>query len=327
MDAKKLILLADSMLQMIREKDASLHRHSVRVGCLSYLLSSAVGLDERMCSLALLAGRVHDIGKIAIPESVLYKKGALVDSELKVIENHPVFGAKYLMAGFDKRANHIDNGIRELMRHYRSKDQPHHTAEGEMTITAVLFHHEKYDGTGYPCRLEEDRIPVLASIVCLADYYVAMREKRPYRDEYVHDTVIRTVKGYSGRMFKPEMVEKLRGLLNAYRRYQISGIVSGRDKTGDQFTGQARDISLSGMFIQCDRSLKKGSLLNISFKIDGKCITVPASIARVNSLGFGICFRSNNGSQNDEQVSSLKSLIKNISAGKDAEDRLYSVFK
>ena len=111
-------------------------------------------LPEREVELVRLAARVHDLGKIAVPDKVLHKRGRLTDEEFAIMKRHPVTGAEILAKFPEYRKG------REL----------------------VLAHHERVDGRGYPRGLERDEIPLGARIIAVADSWDAMTSDRPYRD-------------------------------------------------------------------------------------------------------------------------------------------------
>ncbi|UCD15114.1 MAG: diguanylate cyclase [Candidatus Omnitrophota bacterium] len=125
------------------------------------------------------AAVLHDLGKVGIEESILSKKGPLTDHERKMIETHPSIGAEIL------RGIHILRGM----------------------IPAILYHHERYDGKGYPLGLKGEEIPLSARIIAIADVYQALVSDRPYRKAFSREEAIEIIKKESGKQFDPNIVK------------------------------------------------------------------------------------------------------------------------
>jgi putative nucleotidyltransferase with HDIG domain len=137
-----------------------------------------------------VASLLHDIGKIGIPERVLNKKKILSQRERRRIETHTLIGEEIL------------SPIKDL------KD----------VILAVKYHHERYDGKGYPCNLKGRKIPLAATIIAVADAYDAMTQDRPYRDAFPKKVAVKIIKENSGLQFHPKVVE---AFLTAYSEGKI----------------------------------------------------------------------------------------------------------
>jgi HD-GYP domain-containing protein (c-di-GMP phosphodiesterase class II) len=133
--------------------------------------------DEKFLERLHIAGLLHDIGKIGIPESILNKQGPLDDAEKKRMQEHSNVGAAIL------------GPIKEL----------------EDAILGVKYHHEKYDGSGYPQGLKGDKIPLIAAIISVADTYDAMITDRPYRRGLSKSEAAEEIKRFSGRQFDPQI--------------------------------------------------------------------------------------------------------------------------
>lgn len=151
--------------------------HNVAV--LAVQMGKYYGLDSGSLINLKKAGEFHDIGKCLIKNKMLLWKKGLTPEEFEVIKEHSILGAEYLeKAGFDHEV-----------------------------ILAVRHHHERWDGTGYPDRLEKEKIPLLSRIMALADTYDAMVSGRPYRKSVRPSLVIREIRQCAGTQFDPELVE------------------------------------------------------------------------------------------------------------------------
>lgn len=142
------------MLYNMRTVAGSVYAHSLNVALISRMIGRWLRLERHDLDILTLAGLMHDIGKLMIPEEILDKPGALTDEEFARIKQHPTLGYEIL-----KRQPDLDSRIKK----------------------AALMHHERCDGSGYPTRLTEDYIDNFAMIVAIADVYDAMTAARSYR--------------------------------------------------------------------------------------------------------------------------------------------------
>jgi HD-GYP domain-containing protein (c-di-GMP phosphodiesterase class II) len=173
-----------AMVAAIDAKDPYTRGHSQRVAELSRDLASAIGLPESFVRTAHLAGLVHDIGKIGVPESVLRKAGRLTDDEFALIRQHPQTGYRIL------------------------KDIP----QIRDLLPGVLCHHEAWDGSGYPAGLEAREIPLLARIVAICDSFDAMSSNRTYRDARPREQVFAEIRRCAGVKYDPDIVPVFLGM-------------------------------------------------------------------------------------------------------------------
>lgn len=168
----------------IDAKDHYTHGHTSRVTALSLEIAKRLiqdkkhNLDDKFLEHLHIASLLHDIGKIGIPESILNKNGPLNDEESSRIKEHPMIGATIL------------NPIKEL----------------EDAILGVKYHHEKYDGSGYPEGIKGNQIPLIASIISVADTFDAMTTDRPYRRGLSKDEAMSEINRVSGKQLDPEIV-------------------------------------------------------------------------------------------------------------------------
>lgn len=170
----------------VEAKDTYTRGHSDRVSEYSVLIGKYLNLSEADLKLLKLGGLFHDIGKIGVPDSILQKTAKLTDDEYSEIKNHPTIGA------------HI------LSNATMFKD----------ILPIVKHHHERFDGRGYPSRLQGNDIPYLARIAAIADTFDAMTSKRAYRDSLPIDIVKEEFIKCSGTQFDPEIAETFLNILN-----------------------------------------------------------------------------------------------------------------
>ncbi len=166
-----------ALTSSIDAKDPYTCGHSERVGMLAHQLARALGLDRRSADRVRIAGLMHDIGKIGIPESVLCKPGKLTADEFTTIREHPIIGHRIL------------------------KDIP----MMDDVLPGVLYHHERYDGTGYPERLVGENIPLFGRIIALADTFDAMSSNRSYRTALSREQVLTEIARCAGSQFDPRL--------------------------------------------------------------------------------------------------------------------------
>jgi putative two-component system response regulator len=180
-------------------RDEETGNHVARVGCFCRIIAESLGMDDHFIESIFLAGPLHDIGKIGIPDSILSKPGGLTTEERRIMERHCVIGTGIL--------SEEPQGMRPYLAWcgidadaFLSKDK---NRIMEMAIQVALCHHEKWDGTGYPRQLTGNNIPVEARIVALADVYDALCSKRPYKAAFPEQRVLEIIKEETGRYFDP----------------------------------------------------------------------------------------------------------------------------
>ena len=159
--------------------DPELGEHASRVGATAVSIARTLGWDEERIAEVQLGAALHDVGKVVLDVSVLAKPSALDENETAHVRAHPVEGV-WLVAG-----------VRSL----------------GAALPYILFHHERWDGLGYPTRRAGRDIPVQGRLLAVADAYDAMTSPRPYRPALAHDEAVDEVRRCSGTQFDPEVVE------------------------------------------------------------------------------------------------------------------------
>lgn len=163
----------------VEAKDSYTRGHSDRVSEFSVLIGKYMGLPEADLKTLRIGGLFHDIGKIGVPDAILLKQDKLTDEEYSEIKNHPSVG-KHILSNASTFQN---------------------------IIPIVYYHHEKFNGTGYPEQLSGENIPLFARIAAIADTFDAMTTKRSYRDALPIEVVRAEIEKCSGTQFDPEIVK------------------------------------------------------------------------------------------------------------------------
>lgn len=169
----------DSLVQAIDAKDSYTKVHCDIVAEYAVKLAERMSLSEESKRALRIAGLLHDIGKLTVPDEILKKPGPLTEDEYSVMQRHVVIGEVL---------------IREV-------------PQLKEVIQAVACHHERYDGTGYPRGLKGDDIPLIGRIITIADAYSAMCLDRPYRKGMSHDRVLNELVAAAGIQFDPQITQ------------------------------------------------------------------------------------------------------------------------
>jgi putative two-component system response regulator len=173
-------------------REDSFGRHAYRVGRLTGLLANSLGYGHKFAEEIELGARLHDIGKLGIPDGLLMKPGKLTDAEFSVMQRHTTIGAQIL-----QQCSHPAFRLAEQIS---------------------LHHHEKWDGTGYPMGLKGEAIPEVARIAALADVYDALTHARAYKHAWTHAEAVLEIERTSGTHFEPRMVTAFVKLVDHLRR-------------------------------------------------------------------------------------------------------------
>jgi len=168
-----------AFVKAIEARDSYTQQHSNRVTELALKIGGQMGCSSEQLDVINFAGRLHDIGKIGIPDDILLKPGRLTKEEFEKIKEHPVIGASIIgQLGLWEREQQI-----------------------------VRWHHERYDGTGYPDGLKGEAIPILARILSVADAFDAMSSNRVYRQAMPLERIVAILREGAGSQFDPAVVD------------------------------------------------------------------------------------------------------------------------
>jgi putative nucleotidyltransferase with HDIG domain len=164
---------------VVEDRDPFMRGHASRVALLAHSLARRIGFDRERINRLRTGAVLHDIGKIAVPQDVLLKPGPLDYGELMQIRLHPTAGARILRA--------VGTALDAL--------------------PCVLYHHERWDGAGYPSGRARREIPLEARILAVADSFDAMTTNRPYRSARPADSALGELERCAGTQFDPDLVE------------------------------------------------------------------------------------------------------------------------
>lgn len=174
-----------TFINFIEAKDPNTKGHSERVAEIAFALADEMGYSSQDCNNIRCIALMHDCGKIAIPVNILQKPAKLTDEEYETIKRHTTIGG-------------------EMLRDFSSiKDM----------YLGALYHHERYDGRGYPKGLKGEEIPLIARIICVADSLDAMNSNRCYRTKLTKEVIIDELVKNKGKQFDPEIVDHILKLI------------------------------------------------------------------------------------------------------------------
>ncbi|MEP6609452.1 MAG: HD domain-containing phosphohydrolase [Burkholderiaceae bacterium] len=190
--------------------------HCYRVGAMARELARKMGLDEELCQLIDLCARLHDVGKIRIPESILLKPGRFTPDERAIMERHCEFGWEIIGEG----------GLGQLF----------------VAQEIAFNHHEKWDGSGYPRKIRGEMIPLSARIVALSDVYDALTHRRSYKEAWPIEDALRHIGGESGKHFDPQLTAVFLGLVPELQAQHgnLDAFLSAEAKKNDFIINRAR---------------------------------------------------------------------------------------
>ena len=234
--------LMKSRIAMLEQQSvaAELHddttgEHCYRVGRLASILAREYGLEDDVCFMIDLAARMHDIGKLAVPDSILLKPGRLTDGEREIMQQHTLAGAE-LLAKSNIPQMHV---AEEIARH----------------------HHEWWNGKGYPHRLAGTGIPIAARITAIVDVFDALTHVRPYKPAWPVSQAMHEIRTLRGVQFDPDVTDLFMQLVPRLQR-EVGDL--------DEFLGaEAKNSPFIQARAKIARALKgeDGAGVNISFDV------------------------------------------------------------
>jgi HD-GYP domain-containing protein (c-di-GMP phosphodiesterase class II) len=184
-----------SMSSAIEARDPYTRGHSERVARLSYMLAKKLDVSHEKCREIYVSGVLHDVGKIGIPDQVLLKPGRLEPEEIAIIQKHPEIG------------HHILSDMKRL----------------EFALPGVLYHHERWDGKGYPHQLGGEDTPLMARVLAVADSFDAMTSSRPYRSAMVVERACSILADGAGAQWDPNVCK-------AFENWRQEHTIRGTDE-------------------------------------------------------------------------------------------------
>ncbi|MBP3594973.1 MAG: diguanylate cyclase [Lachnospiraceae bacterium] len=200
-----------TIASMIEAKDKYTKGHSIRVAEYSAMLAEALGWDEEKVKNLKYIALLHDIGKVGIPDRVLNKPGKLTDNEFNIIKSHTTIGGDILKD--IETITYVDAGAK--------------------------YHHERYEGGGYPSGIAGANIPTVARIISIADAYDAMNSKRVYRDVLPKEIIRRELINGRGTQFDPDFLDKFIKLFDEDKLYIAPEVEEEKEKT---ITGEGSQL-------------------------------------------------------------------------------------
>ena len=193
-----------AIAKTVDAKDLRTSRHSQRVSEYSAMIAKEYGFTDEQCENLRKAALLHDIGKIAIPDRVLNKPGRLDDDEYAIMKSHVIKGA-------------------EILKDFTLID---HVVEG------ARYHHERYDGRGYPDGLKGEEIPLYGRIIAVADAFDAMTANRVYRKQQDFDYVLDELKKNRGTQFDPQLLDIFLKLIDD-KKIDLDALARGEHQKGE----------------------------------------------------------------------------------------------
>jgi putative two-component system response regulator len=211
LESREVTIFALAKLAESRDPETGAHLDRVRNYCrvlaqqLAALPKFRGQIDGEFIRLIYATSPLHDIGKVGIPDHVLLKPGLLSEGEFAIMKRHAALGAETLSAALEQfpQAKFL-----------------------KMACDIAATHHERWDGSGYPCGLKGEEIPLCGRIVALADVYDALSSKRPYKEAYSHEVAHSIVVEGAGKHFDPDVV-------SAYRACEDQFVAVARHFSGE----------------------------------------------------------------------------------------------
>ncbi|WP_026517252.1 HD domain-containing phosphohydrolase [Butyrivibrio sp. MC2021] len=185
--------VVSSLADAIDAKDAYTNGHSARVAEYSREIAKRYGFDEEQQDMIYMMGLLHDVGKIGVPDEIINKPSRLTDEEFAIIKSHPVIGGRILS---------------------NIKGMP-------MLVNGARWHHERYDGRGYPDGKAGEDIPLEARMIAVADAYDAMSSNRSYRGALPQEKIREEIEKGKGTQFDPQFADIMLAMIDEDTDYNM----------------------------------------------------------------------------------------------------------
>ncbi len=189
--------IASKLAQAAEFRDDTTGDHTWRVGMVSGLIAQELGLQDAQVETLRIAARLHDVGKIGIPDAILLKAGPLTEEEFQTMQAHTLIGARLLAGG--------------------------HSTVLATAETITLSHHERWDGRGYPRGLRGEDIPLVGRIVAVADVFDALLQRRPYKRSWSRAEALAELERERGRHFDPAVLD---AALRVFARPEFESVLT-----------------------------------------------------------------------------------------------------
>lgn len=180
----------EALARAAEYRDNETAEHTRRVSEMCREIGLYLGMSDEDAEELFLAAMLHDVGKIGVSDTILFKPGKLDDGEWEEMKRHPIYGAEV-----------FEKSVSPLM---------------QVARVIALNHHERWDGTGYPNHLAGEDIPLVARIVAIADVYDALVSERPYKRAWSHADAVREIASQSGKHFDPRVVEAFLAIQSSF---------------------------------------------------------------------------------------------------------------
>jgi len=169
----------DTLAEVAEFKDSTTGKHINRLGAYTAVVAQGMGVSKEDAHGYGKAAMLHDVGKVGIPDNILQKPGKLTESEFETMKQHAEIGAQILS----------------------------HSDSTKLAQGVALYHHERWDGTGYPKGIPSQELPLITRIVAVVDVFDALVSKRPYKEAWPHEDALEAILKGSGTQFDPNVVE------------------------------------------------------------------------------------------------------------------------
>lgn len=200
-EQKNQIAMIETLISAIESKDQYTAAHSIKVAKYAAVIAKTLRYSDSECELIYIGGLLHDIGKIGISDQILNKASSLTREEYDTIRHHSFIGFHMLQ--------HMD---------LQDKDK---------ILQMILYHHERFDGQGYPNNIRISDLPQRVAIISLADSYDAMTSKRVYRDKHDNNYAISEIEKNSGTQFDPIVAKAFLHYLKNHQDFSVAQLNSG----------------------------------------------------------------------------------------------------